>query len=345
METAKSRFLGLDLIRLWMTFAVVCAHCFSAKVAYPDGVPWYFILVEAVGIAVPVFMTMSFFLSQRHFLDGEWKWLGRRMLRLYLPFVFWAFVTFFAIRWLRLFNPPSWHSLGMHLIGGTALRCHMQMWFMGTLCWMTPIAFLLFRGFKGRLPVKTLWALAAVSIVMQYTGFNKWLFGMIPDFGIRTPAGRFFEMVPYACVGLLFAAYKDVFATLSVRRRAVIAAIAFAIYVFLRNAQVFVKPPGFSYGGLERISIAFAALAFFYFLPLDRAPRWLAVAAGRAASCTMGVYMTHNLVCTMLVRWVFPSLGVVTYSWSCAVLTFVVAWTGCFLISLIPCRFTRALVT
>lgn len=348
----KTRFLGLDLIRIWMTFSVVCVHCYRAKACYPDGEPWYVSLMVVGGIAVPVFMTMSFFLTQRHFLGDGWGWLGKRMLRLYVPFAFWAFVTFFVTRAMsgpHVTDPwhcdSTWRSLGIHLIGGTSLAFHLQMWFMGVLCWMTPVVFLLCRPFKGRLPVRTLAALAVAAVMMQYTGFNKWLFGMIPEFGIRIPAGRFFEMVPYVCVGLLVASQKDAIAALSERKRAVFAAIALVFFVFFKYTPVFIKAPGFSYSGLERMSIAFSALAFFYLLPLDRVPGWIAKAASFVARYSMGVYMTHWLVCRLLERWLFPSLGVTAQTLTAAALAFAAAWLASFLIGLIPCKATRALVT
>jgi len=348
----KTRFVGLDFIRIWMTVSVVFVHCYHAKDAFPDGEPWYVSFVMAGGFAVPVFMTMSFFLSQKNFLGGDWKWLGQRMLRLYLPFAFWSLVTF-ALNNVFFCEAPadpwgcaaSWRNLGIHLIGGTSLRFHLQMWFMATLCWLTPCVFALLRGFRGKLPVRTLWCLAVGALVMQYTGFNKWLFGMIPEFGIRIPAGRFFEMVPYACVGLLVAAHKDAFAAFSVRKRLVLAAIGFGAYVFFKTTVVFLKAPGFSYSGLERMAVAFSALTFFYFLPLERLPAWFAKGGAFVARYAMGVYMTHWIVCKLLERFVYPSIGVRDYTVLAAVLAFAAAWLISFLIGLIPCKTVRALVT
>jgi len=334
----KNRNVGVDLLRILMTFAVVGVHCFIKD------------RTLAGAFAVPVFMTLAFYLSSEHLLGGSWRWLGQRVLRLYLPLVVWAVVVFVLDR-LYLGGPlaedvwghcnSTWKALGVHLIGGTALCNHLQMWFIPVLIVLTVAFFLLVRAFRGRMPVRTLAMTFLAALMLQYSGFNKGLFDQVPEFGLQIPGGRILEMVPYACVGLVASLFKDRFAAFSVATRLRISIVSAACLAFLILNPVVIcrHGPGFSYSGLQDILLAVAAIGTFLFLPLEFLPAWTARALSLVARYSMGVYMTHVIVARLGEKFLFPSLGVAPKTLTEVFVVFVLCWLFCFLLARIPaCR-------
>jgi len=343
---------GIGLLRLWMAFAVTAVHCLVVREAFPAGVPVAADVLLAGGYAVPVFMTLAFFFSARHFETADAQWLGHRMFRLFWPFVVWSVLTFVVDRAFcggaNIRDPfggtATWEAFGWHLIGGTALAYHLQMWFMAVLIWLTPCFFLLFRHVpaKGR---AFLWVFLFVAAFgFQYTGFNKWLCSPIPVFGLRIPAGRLLEMLPYACLGLLIAAARPSFGSLDRRKRMGLSVFFLALFAFFKTTPVFLDAPGFSYSGLGRMAMAVSALGFFYFLPLEGLPRLIGTSIAYVSRYALGIYMVHNVLGFLLHGTVFRRLGLTQHTLLTTLIVFVVSWFLCWLIGRVPCKWTRALV-
>ena len=209
--------VGLGLLRIWLAFAVVAVHCYSPECSFPDGQPWYMeLFCTGPGHwAVPAFMIMAFLFAGRRFETPDGKWLGQRLWRLYWPLVFWATVIILLNRNLsggalpdaqwRWHDSATWRAFGIHLVGGSWIENEQQTWFIGTLVWLTPVLWL-FAKLVPRRWHPFLWtSLFMVAIALQYTGLNHAVFGPLVkwEFGIGCPAERFFEMMPYACIGLL----------------------------------------------------------------------------------------------------------------------------------------------
>ena len=342
MNGCHARNTGIDLLRILLTVAVVGVHCFITD------------RTQAGGYAVPVFMILAFYLSAEHFLKGDPRWLGRRLLRLYVPLFVWALVVF-VLDHLFLGGPltedawghcnSTWKALGVHLIGGTALCYHMQMWFIAVLVVLTAAFFLLLKGFHGRMPVRTLSMMFLVAYMLQYSGFNSWLFGLIPEFGLRVPGGRILEMVPYCCVGLVASLFKDRFAAFRVSTRIKISLVSAGVLTFLVTCPVVIcrHGPGFSYSGLQGMLLALSALGTFAFLPIEFLPEWVAKAIAVVARYSMGVYMTHVIVARLGEKFLFPSLGIAEKTFLEALVVAAACWVLSFLLARI--RLLRPLVT
>jgi len=350
----KTFNVGLAFVRIWMAFAVVIVHCFAFREQFPAGTApaWYFSLLLSGGFAVPVFMTMSFFLSGKGFGEGDARWLGRRIVRLLWPFVFWALVTFVLNRLFlggalaedHYHCNSTWRTLGIHLVGGTALRNDLQMWFMAVLAALTPCFWLVCRRVPRKALGWTLGALFAASLVAQYTGAAAALVARIGEFGLRMPAGRFITMVPYAAAGLFLAKFRPCFESFSVRRRLAIGLVALGVFCFLRFNDVFVPVTGISYSGLQPMTLGFATFALCYFLPFEKLPKAVVRAITEISKYAMGVYMVHYVLGELCYAYLFPRLGIHGRTILPVLLIFVISWLFCRLVACVPNRWVKALV-
>jgi len=346
--------VGLAFARIWMAFAVVIVHCFAFREQFPDGTApsWPFGLLLSGGFAVPFFMTTSFFLSAKGFRTGDAHWLVRRLVRLIWPFFFWAVVTFFLNRHFLggALAEDHYHcnstvrTLGIHLIGGTALMNDLQMWFMAVLAALTPCFWLVCRMVPKRALGWTLGGLFALSLVLQYTGAAAAMVEPIGEFGLRMPAGRFVTMVPYAAAGLMLATFRPAFEALSVRRRLAVGLVSLGVFFFLRFNDVFVPVRGISYSGLQPMTLGFAVFALAYFLPFERLPQALVRAIAEVSKYAMGVYMVHYVLGELCYAHLFPRIGLTGRTILPVTLIFVLSWILCRLVACIPNRWAKALV-
>ncbi len=100
--------LGLDLLRVVMSLGVVFCHFWRTDLHGPDGV-WK-LLWGLRTIAVPVFMVMTFFLTAARFRESDVGWFRRRLIRLWMPFLFWSVVAWCVAR--ALFVISGTHAVG-----------------------------------------------------------------------------------------------------------------------------------------------------------------------------------------------------------------------------------------
>lgn len=331
----KQRNTGVDLLRILMALAVVGVHCFVRD------------YTRAGMFAVPVFMMLAFFYASGRLAEGNVRWLGARLVRLYLPFLVWAIVALVADRFLLggaaakdVYGGDSqWRTFFIHLVGGTALANNMQMWFIGNLVWLTPAFFLLLRPFRGKMPYWTVAAVGLLALMAQYSGLNYRWWSQVSEFGIRIPGGRLLEMVPCCCIGLLAGVFKDRFGAFSTGLRLKIAFFSLGLFVFLSFYNVFAACNGFAYQGLYRLALALTAIGIFLFLPFELLPDFVKRTIGVVAAYSMGVYMTHVVLARLCEKYVFGSIGVASGTLVETLAVFAVSWCLCFILARIPmCR-------
>ena len=359
--------VGLAILKLWMCYEVVMVHAWNAW-GYQKG-EWPFgseLVKEMRAYAVPVFMLITFYLAAAKFRANDGDWLKKRFARLVTPHVFWsvlAFVTWWALAsafptfgmdasngafWTSACKDPStpvtFEYLGLQLLFGTTRTLGSQMWFQSVLIILTGLFAVFFRLVKPRYVT---WGLAVVFLgaaMAEHSGLNRWLFEGF-RYEICNPAGRIIPMMPYAALGLFFGAYKPVFSAFETGRRWALVAIGAAIAVFLLNFDVFVVPPGFYYRGFKMLFVAFGLVMAFGFLPTGKLPERVCTAVVWASRYSMGVYFVHIFLGKLLEELVFPHVGLVPRSFAGGCAVFVVSFLFCWLVSLVPVRRVRELVS
>ena len=127
----KERNIGLDILKVWMSFEVVLCHFGHGSGAWIYS--HFFAYFKRM--AVPVFMIVSFYLSARFISDKEWhlEKLAKRLYRIYWPLVAWGIICWIVYNILALlcnaddfkysfsdlvwqvltghcYNPPMWFN-------------------------------------------------------------------------------------------------------------------------------------------------------------------------------------------------------------------------------------------
>lgn len=348
--TEKKFNPGFAFLRLWLAYAVVTVHFLRMKEAYPNGTPrplaWFF---QAGAFAVPVFMLMSFFLSGARFQAPDLKSVRTRLHRLLLPFVFWSTVTF-ALNWyldglgVGWNYGVRWSSLGWQLLGGTCFAIGPQMWFIADLLWLTVLFFAIGRFLSGGRGLAVLAGLFLGAAAFSYSGLNYLCFKDLP-YECRYFFGRFFEMIPYAAVGCALSRCRGAFDSVRLGVRWLLVVSGLALFLFAIYNIVFTLPPGLGYQGLQRMLQALPLLAAAYFLPTNHVPRGLTVVIVYLSKFTMGVYLVHFALGRVLESFLLPRFGLAGGDLLECLVIFAASILICILISFIPSRQIRALVT
>lgn len=356
--------IGWAFLRLLMCWEVVLVHAWDPRM-YPQNSQPLIFASSFRPYAVPVFMLITFFLAARHFVANDSEWLKKRFYRLCLPFAFWSVLAFVTWRLLSPHFPAfaidptdgafwkdgcmagpvpvSFEYLVLQILG-TTRTLGSQMWFQAVLVILTGFFAVFFRFVKPRFIVAGLVALFAIGFMMDYSGLNYWLFEGF-RYEVKHPLGRIFSMMPYAAVGLIAGMASRAFDGFSLCRRWYLFALGVVSAAFLMNFDVFVEPKGFYYKGLKMLCVALSLVSALRFMPLEKLPfavkRFLAWAAGYS----MGVYFAHIYVGKLLEELVFPNVGILPRSFQGGCVVFLVSFAVCWLVSLMPNRHVRALVS
>lgn len=352
--------LGLDLLRVWLSFEVVVDHFWHQKGLVG---PMAF-LSNMRSLAVPCFLLMSFYLTARRSDEGDFGWLKTRTLRLGLPFLVWPLIYFGAI-WLMAALSPAfvestlritelkvygfdlaldgWDLLRQWFFGMDRRLLH-QFWFHHNLIILTLAMFFLLRMVKApRTRTYVLVGLMCLGFVLQYSSMNKWLFGDWLWEG-RYSFGRLAATLPYAALGLMLGFNRKTIEAARPGTKALCVVVGAFTLFFVHYGKVMPRPSGLGYQGLNLIVMALGATAFFYFLPLAKIPVWLVKALQWISRYCMGIYCAHLLVGYAMYAWVLPKMGVVFEGFASCVWIWIASWALCALMALIPGRFVKGLV-
>lgn len=200
--------IGLSILRTFMCFLVILCHFWTANVPDTGWKGWLHFLK---GYAVPVFMLLSFFLTEKILISHDKERIIKRFQRLLVPYLCWP-----LIYWI-LYNVLDWWKRGSGLgcgiselfwqfLMGHSARLNGVMWYQFDLMVLT-LLFLIILYIFRRKYMLVLCICMMAAWFFQYSGWNKRLFGGL-RFELTYPLGRFSEMVPYAVSGFALAHYK-----------------------------------------------------------------------------------------------------------------------------------------
>ena len=351
-EKGKSMNVGLNLFRILLTFGVVLDHFWwTATPQMYTGIDKA--LWHLRTLAVPAFMTMTFFFTANRFRTGDVPWLKKRFARLYEPFVFWALV-YFAIRlFVAKFDGSyavGFKDLLWQLALGSSAKLCMQFWFHGDLIILTALMFIAFRVVRSASAnIYLAFASIAIGITLQYTPLNDAMFGWMP-FEAKYPLGRLAPMLPYAGAGFLLAAAKDRLAAVPPGIK--VTAVLFGLWLAWLVVFCDVCPKPRSIPGYAGISLNFTAwgmLFVFYYLPFDRLPAVFSkIVLGVSRYC-MGVYCVHLLLGQLMFDFVYKgtkleSNGLRIFTVTQCVVVWVLSYLLCWIFSKIPLKFCKRVV-
>lgn len=352
--------LGLDLLRIWLSFEVVIDHFWHEPGL--SGVLLFFSKMRS--LAVPCFLLMSFYLTSHRYESCDAGWLKKRFGRLGVPYFVWPLVYFVLIWILAAVSPrfvdstlqttelkcygfdlalDGWDLVRQWVFGIDRRLIH-QFWFHSNLIfWTAGLFFLLKSVTNERVRTYVLGVCIMVSLVLQYSGLNSFLFDRF-GFEFKYSVGRLFATLPYAALALMVGFHRKAISEVRGGMRAFLSVVGLFLLFFVHYSKGFPRPAGLGYQGFSLILMAFGTVMFFYYLPLEKSPAWLGRVIELASRYCMGIYCCHLLVGWILYAWVLPWFGVKFEGLVSNIWIWVVSWMVCWLIARIPGRFAKDLV-
>ena len=289
---------GLALLKIWMSFEVVCAHFWHS----PDRNLLILKPFAAVGgWPVMMFMFTAFVLSGKYIIGKNTHKITQRLHRLVIMHVLWTLIYFavFSCKAIffgnGIFAGQSAGSIAKSLLAQIFLGStfNAPMWFQVNLVVLTFSAALIFFKFPEKVAMTIIIFCMAFAVIAQYSGLNFALFGGIKYAHNRYTLGRLCEMIPVAAAGLVFAKF-GIMEKLSQHKIPAII-ISAAMIVLLRKARLPIPSQGFMYQGIHLILAAILITIFFCMLPMHNLPLSVKNFIAEVSRLTPGVYCMHIL--------------------------------------------------
>ena len=360
MGEQKKTNLGLSLIRVWLSFEVVADHYWHTKGL--TGTMGF--LFGMRSLAVPCFLWMSFYLTANRYETSDGGWLTTRLGRLGVPYLVWPLIYFSAVLAGAAFSPAFvsaaesltelkvygfkmtpdvWDLVRQYLCGMDRLLLH-QFWFHNNMIIWTVVLFGLLKLVKK--PSTRLYTLAGLTMAafaIQYSPLNKGLFNPM-SWEVKYSYGRLVATLPYAAIGILLGMNRGALSKITGSLRVFLSVTGLFLLFFVYYSKCLPRPSGMGYQGISLFVMAFGAVMFFHYLPLDHVSGVVGKAVDWVSRYCMGIYCSHLLVGYVLYAWVFPHVGVgLETFWAC-IWIWLASWLCCALIALIPGKFSKMLV-
>ena len=338
----ENKCYGFEMVRVLMCFGVVLCHFWRTPSRYA--------LINHLEIlkhvAVPVFMMISFYLVSRNFFDVRLDTVKKRMFRLIWPHVVWT-VVYWVIYYKFERVAPA--DLFWQFFTGHSPRVNATMWFQINMIILSALFFGVFYVLKSQKAMIAIVFFAAVAVVFLYSGLNNRLFGDL-RYELAYSIGRVAEMMPYAVLGVCFA-YVDVKKYL-LKHRVLSLSVAVALWLLIVWTEKRV-PFGIVGVGYANAYILLKGLVIFVvgmLFPLSNLPGMVKKVLDVTTRYTLGIYCIHRLVEWALFTMPLGNklcdiLGVGNRSFTICVVLYVVCYLCSALISLIPLKIVKQLVS
>lgn len=228
----RPRNLIFDLLKIVLTFLVVNIHIRVISRGQIN-------ILESYGYyAVPLFVTLSFFLMGKYFsqIKLSFSVILLRIKRLALPLIFWS-----AAGFLLKPNLINIRNIFLQLLTGKIVDT--PLYYLNVLICLTLIFWLItYLPPKFRAPLHMV--IITAAFVLEYTGLNTHFFNLMID-EIRKSYGQIVELIKYASLGTLFGIIVN-----QNKKRNILLGLSGSTLLLLSLFN-FPQPWGYNYSGMK----------------------------------------------------------------------------------------------
>ncbi|MCQ2520403.1 MAG: acyltransferase [Lachnospiraceae bacterium] len=343
--------VGISMLKMIMCFSVIVAHLWKVNTTNSGVLGWIYYLRE---YAVPVFMILAFYFSEKFLSDLSGEKLLNRIIRLVVPLWSWAVIYWVVYKLLQETLYPGFNlqiqDLLWQMTTGNSVYLNGAMWFQVDLILLTLLfALIIFVAQKFKNHVFVL--LTVGCLYIQYTGITLFMYKWKAE--LSGTCGRFFEMLPMAVAGYMLANYgllnkakKNWITTIIVCLAGLKLVRYYDVISKLNFEGLDPGKQAFDYAGLNRVTVALLMIFLCFVLPLDKLPRALKVIIEWLTKYTLGIYCSHMLVARLLDYFLThkSGVGLETDTIGECIATYIICYFICFLIARVPCKWTKMLV-
>ncbi len=286
---SKTVIVGLELLRIWMSFEVVCDHCWQHR---DETNPVGLLVSTYGGIAVNVFMCLSFFLVGRNILERGGDYFRGRIARLALPNIGWLFL-YGGLRsaiWISKGEPLTnmRRELVVQLLFGHSEYLNAAMWFQMSLLYITVLFYIMSSIFREN-SIIVLIVLGSICLLCEYTPVHLLWWGLPKDIAISF--GRTIEMIPVAVLGIITRMFYER-KMVMVRIHPIVKWGMYFVLVFL--VLQLPSGDGYLYSGIGKVLVA--GLTVICMASVEIKSEFANRAIQVVAKYSLGIYCSHNLV-------------------------------------------------
>ena len=329
---------GIALLKMLLAFEVILEHCIEWD-NYDPRLIWPF--RELVSVTVTGFVILSFYFVAKLFLKRDKELMRKRLFRLLIPQIGWAFIYYITYALIDLFMHKGLHSgpmdLFWQLFTGHSRYLNPSMWYQINIIIITIIFYYIFKLFDDKKAIIVLFITSMFCYYAQFSGLNYSLFGNL-EFELKFPLGRLMEVFPVATIGF-YLRYFNILEKLK-KYRYIIMPLCIVLFMFGFYIP-WPTPKDFGFGSFAKLYLTLCVLVFAYLTPLENIKLKYKKAILKISSYSLGIYCAHRLVNTLLLVFL-PKIPSGTFE-RC-VLLYALNYALSYFIDLIPNKYTKALV-
>lgn len=339
---------GIAFTKVFLSFCVVCSHFWN-----PGDLAYYPVamLNRMRGAAVPIFVLMAFFLTEKIFVDKNAPKIKIRVERLLVPYLSWPVLYFVGYRVidvflkhfgfsLRLGTGYTWRDLLWQLAFGHEKNLCGHLWYLFDLIVISVAVWILFKC-CDKYSWHILILLGIAAVWLQYSGMNYSVFSQY-IYEKRYPLGRLAEVFPLACAGLLLA-HSNILEKMK-RHRVYVVFLCIVTMLMIAYGNIFTSLEGFGYAGIYLVVYSTLAFICFYEFPFECMGNGIKAVLRFLSKYSLGVYCLHMGVGHCWNRIVCAVTGWRGYTLMGCMAIFAICLFVSWLISRIPVKYAKQLV-
>ncbi len=333
---------GIAYLKIILSFFVVCCHFWIRESS--DIVSLYF--DQLIKLAVPCFALITFFYYSNLVKIRDISMFKSRMIRLLIPYLGWPFIYFIVyLPAYKLIGSNSgeqltFRDLGWQLLFGSSGKLNSVLWYLWDIIVISIIIFIIYYFLPERKALYCVICLNFVSIVLQYTQVNYFIFGTLP-YASKYTLGRLAEVFPYSAIGIIIADSHIIENKNNMWKKIVLLTVFFVIIYTLPIFQPISN--GFGYEGGKRIVLSTILVICAIILPFNLKNERIMKAIKYVEKCGLGIYCTHLAVGSISEK-IMDKLDMSIPSIVHCILIWFFCLGACVLISRIPNRYIKSLV-
>ncbi|MCQ2497539.1 MAG: acyltransferase [Lachnospiraceae bacterium] len=321
----NNRVVQFDILKIIMSFFVVLTHI-PSKGLFQD-------------LAVPCFMFLSFYFTADAILNHDISKIKKRLARLLIPYCFWSilfYIANYALSFVVNMERPRIYDLGLQLLTGHNPFSDMPLWYINSVIILTIVLTSIAYIVKNQKAIMCIYSIIIVgALFSSYSGFNVYVFAKI-----SWSYGNLCNMIVYAILGIIFSHFNIL------PKLKKLPVLLISIITFILVAIFFIDTPEemFVYGGVKYIILTILLIIIFYFIPVARFKNKIKLCISFISKYTMGTFCIHwgYIFILSVLR---QKNMIIEHEIVEALIIFVVSWLTAYLISLLPLKWGKQLVT
>lgn len=284
--------LGLELLRMLLSFWVVLFHCFKLKNRYLRKI------IKKKILHVPTFIFISFYFLLKNLFERNIIKIKLRFERLLIPYFVYPIIVwtvnnlfYFHFKKNRFNRFLTFHDLIVQFIIGRKFIG--VLWFQFNLIFFTLFFFIISFTFKNNF-LNILQIIGILSYIPQFSEYNYNYFIKFKS-PIKGTLGYFSETIPIAVTSLSFSSLNIIQKCKDNRKKSLFFSIIILYYIF--HYDIFTDYKGFAYKGIYKNIGSLCLFIFFFLLPFEKIhSKKVKSFIKQITSYTQGIYCLHSIV-------------------------------------------------